>query len=148
MDQGGIRPNYNDIDPNHSGLGRLGAVGERESEEDFEDLVASGVLEEEGQARSQREISGGPAAEVPDHGEGEEGKDPKGRNAPVKPSPEEVAKHNLTHIPRRMWCKVCAEADIQEDPHRRSGADHKDDGEPEFTWTTKRFERASGHFSS
>ena len=31
-----------------------------------------------------------------------------------------------------MWCKICAEADIQEDPHRNSKVDHKDEGVPEI----------------
>ena len=130
MDKGGIRPHYNTNGPNisnHSGSGRVGAVGGQVSEEDFEDLAAAGALGGEERPGLQEKIGGSQAAAVPDLGDEEEGQDPKGRNAPIKPSPEEVAKHNLTHIPRRMWCKVCAEADIQEDPHRHSGIDHKSD---------------------
>ena len=49
------------------------------------------------------------------------------RRAPMKPSPEEVERHDATHIPRRMLCKVCAEAVLQEDPHFKLGVDHRDD---------------------
>ena len=64
----------------------------------------------------------------------------------MKPSPEEVAKHNLTHIPRRMWCKICAEADIQEDPHRKTRLDHKDGGVPDIFMDYKELHKGKRPF--
>ena len=130
LDQKGIRPQPTTANPNNIGLGRLGAVEGHVSEGDLEDLVAAGELGD-GVGELQEEIMESRDAEGPVEDGGEKGQDPKGRTAPAKPSPEEVARHNLTHIPRRMWCKICAEADIQEDPHWKSGVDHKSDGMPE-----------------
>ena len=96
---------------------------------DFGDLVAGGAFEDVAEGM-QEEVDESREVEGPEGEVGEEGQDPKERRAPMKPSPEEVAKHNLTHIPRRMWCKICAEADLQEDPHRKSKIDHKGDGIP------------------
>ena len=79
--------------------------------------------------------------------EGEaEGQDPAVRRAPIKPSSEEVERHNTTHIPRRMWCKVCAEAALQEDPHYKSGVDHKDDGVPEVHMDYKEIRKGKRPF--
>ena len=39
--------------------------------------------------------------------EGEEGVEPNVLRVPVKPSREEVMKHNTTHIPFRSWCPHC-----------------------------------------
>ena len=130
MDQRGIRPQSTTTDPQNHGLGRLGAVEGHVSEKDLEDLAAAGMLGE-GAEELEEEVEESLGTEGPAKEDGEKGQDPKGRNAPAKPSPEEIAKHNLTHIPRRMWCKFCAEADIQEDPHWKSGVEHKDDGVPQ-----------------
>ena len=35
-----------------------------------------------------------------------------------EPSPEEIAKHCLTHIPYRRWCRWCVAARIASAPHR------------------------------
>ena len=32
------------------------------------------------------------------------------------------------HVPRRLRCPICAEASLQEDPHRRGEFDHADGG--------------------
>ena len=115
------------------------------SEGDLEDLVAAGELGD-GVGDLQEEIVDSRDAEGPVKDDGEEGQDPKGRTAPAKPSPEEVARHNLTHIPRRMWCKVCAEADIQEDPHWKSGVDHKSEGMPEVHMDYKEIRKGKRPF--
>ena len=44
---------------------------------------------------------------------------------PGKPTPEEVAEHDPTHIPYRSWCPVCVEASGKEDGH----FSRKDDGD-------------------
>ena len=62
--------------------------------------------------------------------EAEEGQDPALRRAPAKPDPEEVEKHFATHIPRRMWCPICAQATMEEDQHFRAEEDHKAGGLP------------------
>ena len=92
------------------------------------------------------EISEGRQVEGPEGEDGAEGQDPRERKAPMKPSPEEVARHNLTHIPRRMWCKICAEADLQEDPHKRSKIDHKGDGIPEIHMDYKELHKGKRPF--
>ena len=40
----------------------------------------------------------------------------------LKPSAEEIRKHNLTHLPFRSWCPICVAARARDDPpplHRR-----------------------------
>ena len=50
---------------------------------------------------------------------------------PLLPSAEEVAEHNVTHVPYRRWCKICNEARGREDPHSRDQEGIKD-GLPEI----------------
>ena len=126
----GISPQSHSNTDLPSGPGRVGAVEGQDDEEDFDDLVASGAFEDDAEGM-QEEISESRDVKGPREDDREEGQDPRERKAPMKPSPEDVARHNLTHIPRRMWCKVCAEADMQEDPHKKSKIDHKDNGIPE-----------------
>ncbi len=47
-------------------------------------------------------------------------------SSPIKPSAEDVDRHNLTHLPYRNWCPVCVKAKGREDDHRR-GAHHEED---------------------
>ena len=35
-------------------------------------------------------------------------REPRGDPEPVKPSPEEVARHELTHLPKASWCEACS----------------------------------------
>ena len=44
---------------------------------------------------------------------------PKALNAPVRPSADDVANHEITHTPPRPWCPVCVEAYGKEDPISR-----------------------------
>ena len=71
----------------------------------------------------------------------EEGAEPVLRNAPVKPDQEEVDRHYATHIPRRLWCPVCVQASLEEDPHFRAEVDHKDDGVPMVCMDYKELEK-------
>ena len=104
--QDGISPQPNSENPLHSGPGRVGAVEGQADEDDFDDLVASGAFEDVEES-AQEQVEEGQRIDGPTGQDGGEGQDPRERRAPVKPSPEEVANHNLTHIPRRMWCKIC-----------------------------------------
>ena len=61
---------------------------------------------------------------------GEEGLEPVVRNAPTKPDQSEIDRHFTTHVPRRLWCPICAQATLEEDPHRRSAEDHVENGLP------------------
>ena len=51
---------------------------------------------------------------------------PKRLSSPIKPSAEDVDRHNCTHLPYRNWCPVCVKAKGREDDHRR-GAHHEED---------------------
>ena len=55
----------------------------------------------------------------------EDGRIPVSLNAPIKPSAEAIAKHNITHVPPRPWCPPCVAAKLKEDAHRR-GANEGD----------------------
>ena len=85
------------------------------SDEDDGELLgfSDGGGVETGQAGESSDIDGG-GGEVP---EGEEGAEPVLRHAPIKPDQEEVDRHYATHIPRRLWCPVCVQASLEEDPH-------------------------------
>ena len=48
-----------------------------------------------------------------------EAHEPVALRNPIKPSAEDIAKHNITHLPYRDWCDVCARAVGREDPHYR-----------------------------
>ena len=51
---------------------------------------------------------------------------PKGLPSPAQPTPDEVAKHWLTHLPYRSWCRWCVAAKRQNTPHlRQSGPDRE-----------------------
>ena len=143
--QDGISPQPHSKAYLPSGPGRVGAVEGQDDEEDFDDLVASGAFEDDAKGM-QEEISESREVGGLREDDYEEGQDPSERKAPMKPSPEEVSRHNLTHIPRRMWCKVCAEADMQEDPHRKSKVDHKDDGIPEVHMDYKELHKGKRPF--
>ena len=39
---------------------------------------------------------------------------------PKSPSPDEVAEHNLNHLPYRSWCRHCVKGKCKENSHRRS----------------------------
>ena len=48
-----------------------------------------------------------------------------GAVVPYKPSPKDIAEHNLTHLNYRAWCPVCVRARGVSDPHRH-GVDRSD----------------------
>ena len=65
------------------------------------------------------------ARDAPDREDasGNDGRDPQvaqrpeGRPAPGEPTPEEYARHMLTHIPFRRWCRWCAMARMRNVAH-------------------------------
>ena len=52
-----------------------------------------------------------------------EGRVAKGILAPKEPSPDEKAKHELTHWPYRSWCGWCVQSRGHDDHHKRSDAE-------------------------
>ncbi len=69
--------------------------------------------------------------------------------APVKPSAEEISKHNATHLPYRNWCPICVRAKGREDAHYR-GANIPDDDDKDgvpvvsMDYNTVEGEKATG----
>ena len=45
---------------------------------------------------------------------------PRGIPAPKTPSPDAVARHNLTHLPYAAWCPHCVAARRANNPHFRT----------------------------
>ena len=45
---------------------------------------------------------------------------PRGMPQPPQPSPQEVARHNLTHWPYRSWCPHCVSCRRPNSHHRKS----------------------------
>ena len=57
------------------------------------------------------------------HGDSDVGR-PKVRvlASPMTPTPEEVAEHNVCHVPHRAWCRHCVAGRGKADQHRTSEA--------------------------
>ena len=55
--------------------------------------------------------------------ESEEAQAPKGIRVDERPSDEEVAEHNLTHIPFRSWCPHCVRGKCGSTPRSTAGKD-------------------------
>lgn len=54
-----------------------------------------------------------------EHEAEEESDRPRGIRDPGRPSPAEVAEHDLTHIPARPWCKHCVRGKAKTRPSLR-----------------------------
>ena len=50
--------------------------------------------------------------------------------SPMKPSNEEVARHEATHCPYRNWCPACVAASAKEDAHPRKRRKDDEVGHP------------------
>ena len=50
----------------------------------------------------------------------EEGDEAKVPTAGIKPSPEEIDRHNARHIPFRNWCPYCVAGKAKDNPHKVS----------------------------
>ena len=66
------------------------------------------------------EVTGqdGDGHEDKDEGEGEEAQEAQAMDKPVRPSQQEVDRHNLTHLPYRTWCAHCVKGKAVGSPHR------------------------------
>ena len=65
-----------------------------------------------------------------------EGQAPTLLRSPIRPSAEDVEKHDATHVPYLNWCPICVAARGKEDPHRRQvGArqERRKTGLPKFS---------------
>ena len=49
-----------------------------------------------------------------------------------QPKPEEVAVHNLTHLPYASWCPVCVACKGKESPHLRENPEKERSSRPTF----------------
>ena len=104
------------------------AVGEQEGDEASEDDEEMDLFGPAEDASDDDDIRGddsgghdaGPKQEDPVEGEPHhEAQDPTVLKGPIKPSAEDIEKHNVTHLPYRSWCDVCVRAVGREDPHHR-----------------------------
>ena len=50
----------------------------------------------------------------------DEARRPTMRRAPVEPTKQEIAEHNLTHLPFRSWRPCCVAAKAKQWPHHKS----------------------------
>jgi translation elongation factor EF-4 len=53
--------------------------------------------------------------------------------SPMKPSNEEVARHEATHCPYRNWCPACVAASAKEDAHPRKRRKDDEVGHPRIS---------------
>ena len=75
----------------------------------------------------QREWTNNPAGNSGDdhrEDESEEAVAPRTRVAPIQPTPEEVDRHMVTHLPFREWCPHCVRGKSVSKPHRPSEGAH------------------------
>ena len=71
--------------------------------------------------KAEDELSFQAAAQLPE-------RDPRPEPTPAMPTPEEIAKHNLTHIPFQKWCPVCVSTRSRRDRHQQGGESHQSQG--------------------
>ncbi|CAE7728347.1 RE2 [Symbiodinium sp. CCMP2592] len=57
-------------------------------------------------------------------------RNPRSSPVPTEPSPEEVAKHRLTHVPYQPWCPLCVATRGRRDAHRGDEAHRSTGGWP------------------
>ena len=46
--------------------------------------------------------------------------------SPRLPTADEIATHNLTHLPYKSWCRYCIMSRRPNEPHRSKGPLHRD----------------------
>ena len=54
-------------------------------------------------------------------------RDPRPATVPPEPSAEEVANHNLSHIPYKSWCPSCVSTRGRKDAHQQGSEAHRGD---------------------
>ena len=52
------------------------------------------------------------------------------KSSPARPSADEVARHDVTHVPYRSWCPICIAASAREDRHPRQTKIDTEEGLP------------------
>ena len=55
-------------------------------------------------------------------------RDPRPATVPPEPSAEEVANHNLSHVPYKSWCPICVSTRGRKDAHQQGSEAHRGDG--------------------
>ena len=63
-----------------------------------------------------------PASSSSDHmrlDESEEARKPNTKKLPPQATPEEIDRHNVTHLPFRSWCEHCVRGKAADDDHKR-----------------------------
>ena len=55
-------------------------------------------------------------------------RDPRPATVPPEPSAEEVANHNLSHVPYKPWCPICVSTRGRKDVHQQGSEAHRGDG--------------------
>ena len=71
-----------------------------------------------------------------DHGKSPEGQSPALLRGPIRPSAEDVDRHDATHVPYRSWCPICVAARGKEAPHKRqvgAGRERRKASLPKFS---------------
>ena len=53
---------------------------------------------------------------------------PRGERLPKQPTADEIAEHELTHVPFKEWCSYCVSCRSRRDAHRQDGEQHDTDG--------------------
>ena len=63
-------------------------------------------------------------------GHSAEAQDARVKSSPARPSADEVARHDVTHVPYRSWCPICVAASAREDRHPRQTKIDTEEGLP------------------
>ena len=53
------------------------------------------------------------------HEEGHEAHRASGLRQPQQPTPQQIAEHNLTHLPYRNWCQICVQGKGRQDNYKK-----------------------------
>ena len=78
-----------------------------ETDDEWEEIVKSGLLDDSEHGSKDAHLLEG---ELVDAEDGVATQVAKGMPAPRQPTREEIARHNLTHLPYRAWCPHCLAA--------------------------------------
>ena len=93
----------------------IGSSSDPLVDEDMEEILRSGVLDDE--PPHQSPLLGDEQISAED---GSVVRDVKGMPAPRQPTRDEVSRHNITHLPYRSWCPICVASRRPNSSHRTS----------------------------
>ena len=95
----------------------MAAGGQEEEEQEPMDLELGGLdIDAALSAEPEAHVRLGP---IEDHGRSPEGHAPVLLRNPIRPSAEDVDRHDATHVPYRNWCPICVAARGKGAPHKR-----------------------------